>query len=99
MRRYQAVFATLFPANQYYENSEAYCASNNSPLLEPVMPLTYVWKTLKDNIKVMEPTGGTNQSIGLAWAWQSLLQTGPIPAPPEDPNFTYNRVIILLSAV
>jgi hypothetical protein len=45
----------------------------------------------------MQPTGGTDQSVGLAWAWQSLLQTGPIPAPAEDPNTTYNRVIILLS--
>lgn len=99
---------TKFPANQHYNRLgtagygttstyEAYCASNNSPLLLPVMPLTYVWKTLKDNIKVMAPTGNTNQSIGLAWAWQSLLQTGPIPAPAEDSNYTYNRVIILLS--
>jgi Flp pilus assembly protein TadG len=89
--------ASLFPANQYYENSEAYCASNNSPLLEPVMPMTSAWGTLKDNIKVMQPTGGTNQAVGLAWAWQSLLKTGPIPAPAEDPNYAYNRVIILLS--
>jgi Flp pilus assembly protein TadG len=91
------ITATLFPANQYYSGTEAYCAPNNSPLLEPVMPLTSVWKTLKDNIKVMQPTGSTNQAIGLAWAWQSLLQTGPIPAPAEDSNYTYNRVIILLS--
>ncbi len=93
----QNLVATLFPANQYYENSEAYCASNNSPLLEQVMPMTSAWDTLKDSIKVMQPTGGTNQAVGLAWAWQSLLQTGPIPAPAEDPNYTYNRVIILLS--
>jgi Flp pilus assembly protein TadG len=91
------IAATLFPANQYYENSEAYCKTNNSPLLEPIMPMTYNWSTLKTNIAAMEPTGGTNQAIGLAWAWQTLLQTGPLPAPAEDANFTYNRVIILLS--
>jgi Flp pilus assembly protein TadG len=89
--------ATLFPANQYYSNSEAYCAHNNSPPLLPVMPLTSTWSTLKTNINAMQPTGSTNQAVGLAWAWQSLLQTGPIPAPAEDSNFTYNRVIILLS--
>jgi hypothetical protein len=89
--------ATRFPANQYFSNGEAYCATNNSPPLEPVMPLTSVWKTLKDNINAMQPTGSTNQAIGLAWAWQSLLQTGPIPAPAEDSNYTYNRLIILLS--
>jgi hypothetical protein len=47
----------------------------------------------------MQPTGGTNQAIGMAWAWESLLTTAPTPfnAPDEDPNYTYNRVIILLS--
>jgi Flp pilus assembly protein TadG len=91
------ITATLFPANQYYENSEAYCQSNNSPALEPIMPMSYDWSTMKTNINAMQPTGGTDQSVGLAWAWQSLLQTGPIPAPAEDSNTTYNRVIILLS--
>ncbi len=89
--------ATLFPANQYYENSVAYCDSNSNPTLEPVIPMSFAWQTLKDAVNAMQPTGGTNQSVGLAWAWQSLLQTGPIPAPAEDPNTTYNRVIILLS--
>ena len=59
--------------------------------------MSYNWATLKTNVNAMQPTGGTDQSVGLAWAWQSLLQTGPIPAPAEDPNTTYNRVIILLS--
>jgi Flp pilus assembly protein TadG len=91
------ITASLFPANQYYENSEAYCKPNNSPPLEPIMPMTYSWSTLKTNINAMQPTGGTNQAVGLAWAWQTLLQTGPVPAPAEDSNSTYNRVIILLS--
>jgi len=89
--------ATLFPANQYYENSTAYCSSSSNPTLEQVMPMSYNWTTLKTNVNAMQPTGGTDQSVGLAWGWQSLLQTGPIPAPVEDPNTTYNRVIILLS--
>jgi Mg-chelatase subunit ChlD len=89
--------ATLFPANQYYENNKAYCSSSSSPDLEQVMPMTYNWSTLKTAVNAMQPTGGTDQSVGLAWAWQSLLQTGPIPAPAEDPNTTYNRVIIILS--
>jgi Flp pilus assembly protein TadG len=92
-----STIATLFPANQYYENSTAYCSSSSNPTLEQVMPLTYTWSTLKTNVTAMQPTGGTDQSVGLAWGWQSLLQTGPIPAPAEDPNTTYNRIIILLS--
>ena len=91
------IAATLFPANQYYENGTAYCNPNSSTQLEPIMPMTYNWSTLKTNIGAMQPTGGTDQAIGLAWAWQTLLQTGPVPAPAEDPNSTYNRVIILLS--
>jgi Flp pilus assembly protein TadG len=89
--------ATLFPANEYYENSIAYCNSSSNPTLEPIIPLTYTWATLKTAVNAMQPTGGTNQSVGLAWAWQSLLTTGPIPAPAEDPSITYNRVIIILS--
>ncbi len=88
---------TLFPANQYYENSTAYCNPSASTTLEQMMPLTYDWTTLKNNVNAMQPTGGTDQSVGLAWGWQSLLTTGPIPAPAKDSNTTYNRVIILLS--
>ncbi len=61
------------------------------------MPLSYNWTSLKATITAMQPTGGTNQAIGLAWAWESLLQSAPMNAPAEDSNYTYNRAIILLS--
>lgn len=89
--------ATLFPAEQYYENSQSYCTTNNSPQLQPIIPLSYDWTSLKSSISTMQPTGGTNQPIGLAWGWQSLMQTAPFNAPAENANYTYNRVIILLS--
>jgi len=89
--------ATLFPADQLYENSEPYCATNNSPPLQPIMPMTSDFATMKTNIAAMQPTGGTNQSVGLAWGWMSLLQTAPLNAPAEDSNYVYNRIIILLS--
>ncbi|PAY05029.1 hypothetical protein CK489_30990 [Bradyrhizobium sp. UFLA03-84] len=88
---------TLFPANEYYENSSYYCSSSASPQLEPLIPLSYDWTALKNAVNAMQPTGGTDQSVGLAWAWQSLLANGPLNAPAEDSNTTYNRVIILLS--
>ncbi|MBR0831175.1 hypothetical protein JQ596_37275 [Bradyrhizobium manausense] len=88
---------TLFPANEYYENSTAYCSSSVSSQLKPIIPLSYSWTTLKDAVNAMQPTGGTNQAVGLAWAWQSLLVGGPLNTPAEDANTTYNRVIILLS--
>ncbi len=89
--------ATLYPAEQYYENSKSYCASGNDPLLQPITPLSYSWTSLKTAIDAMDPTGGTNQSIGLAWAWQTLSQTAPFSAPAEDPNYTYKKAIVLLS--
>jgi Flp pilus assembly protein TadG len=88
---------TLFPANEYYENSTAYCSSSASTQLEPVIPLSYNWSALKTAVNAMQPTGGTNQEVGLAWGWQTLLQNSPVPAPAEDANTTYNRVIIILS--
>jgi Flp pilus assembly protein TadG len=88
---------TLFPANQHYENSEAYCKTNNSPPLQPIVPLSYDWTALKNSIAGMQPTGGTNQAIGLAWAWQSLQTTDPLNAPALATNYSYNQAIILLS--
>ena len=43
---------------------------------QQIVPLSYNWTALKATIAAMQPTGGTDQAIGLAWAWQSLLQTG-----------------------
>ena len=92
---------TLFPANQWYAASgntrKAYCDSSTSPTLEPVMPLSSNWTSLKTAVNAMQPTGSTNQAVGLAWAWQTLLPGSPVPAPAEAANTTYNRVIIILS--
>jgi Flp pilus assembly protein TadG len=92
-----SITATFFPAEEYYENGEYYCKPGNTPPLQQIAPLTYDWPSLKTIVNAMQPTGGTNQPIGLAWAWQSLTQTGPMNAPGEDSNSQYNRVIIILS--
>lgn len=89
--------ATLFPADEYYENSQSYCKPGNSPQLQQLMPLSYNWSSIKTMINAMQPTGGTNQPIGMAWAWQSLQQTAPLNAPAEDPAYTYKKAIILLT--
>ncbi|KJC58921.1 hypothetical protein UP10_21030 [Bradyrhizobium sp. LTSPM299] len=88
---------TQFPANEYYENNSSYCSSSASTPLEPIIPLSYNWSALKTAVNAMQPTGGTDQAVGLAWGWQSLLPNGPLNTPAEDSNTTYNRVIILLS--
>ncbi|MGJ5179527.1 pilus assembly protein TadG-related protein [Bradyrhizobium oligotrophicum] len=88
---------TLFPANQHMENNVQYCSSSASTKLAQIVPLSYNWSSLKTAVNAMQPTGGTNQAIGLAWAVQSLIPNGVLGAPVEDASTTYNRVIILLS--
>ena len=89
--------ATLFPAEEYNENGETYCKPGNNPPLQQIAPLTYNWSSLKTMVAAMQPTGGTDQPIGLAWAWQSLQPTSPMNAPAEDTTYTYQHAIILLS--
>ncbi|TAK49193.1 MAG: TadE/TadG family protein [Xanthobacteraceae bacterium] len=70
---------------------------SSDPCPVSLMPLSYDWTGLKNKIDDMQPTGGTNQPIGLVWAWHSLLQTAPLNAPSEDANYAYKKVIIHLS--
>ncbi|SNS91433.1 Flp pilus assembly protein TadG [Tardiphaga sp. OK246] len=80
-----------YPANQYNAcpaailgMTTAYGASNV--------------KTLKDKIDALSPNGGTNQPIGMAWAWRTLqIGSDPFPAPVKDTNYKYTDAIILLS--
>ena len=94
--------ATRFPAEEYGLSFfgvtlESYCKTGNSPYLQPIMPLSYDWSAIKTLIGNMQPTGNTNQGIGMAWAWMSLTQSAPLNAPAKDPAYTYKDAIILLS--
>lgn len=84
--------STLFPAEQY-----SYCNSGNSAYIQPIMPLSYDWSTLKTLIGNLVPTGNTNQGIGLAWGWMTLSTGDPMNAPAKDTNYTYKDAIVLLS--
>jgi Flp pilus assembly protein TadG len=89
--------ATRFPAEEYVSGGEKYCKVANHPYLQPIMPLSYDWSAIKTKIGNMEPTGNTNQGIGMAWAWMTLTQSDPYNAPAKDPNYTYKDAIVLLS--
>lgn len=89
--------STRFPAEEYVSGGEQFCKTGNQPYLQPIMPLSYDWSALKTLIGNMQPTGNTNQGIGMAWAWMSLTQSDPLNAPAKDPNYTYKDAIILLS--
>jgi Flp pilus assembly protein TadG len=84
------VVAPTTSANYYPADQSSYCP-------QQIAPLSYNWTNLKSTITAMTPSGGTNQPVGLVWAWQTLQQNSPMNAPAEDPNYTYKKVIILLS--
>ena len=72
--------ATLFAAEQY-----AQCP-------QPVLPLTYDWTALKNLVDSLYPAGNTNQGIGIAHGWMSLVGGGPYPAPPaEEPELQVHQ--------
>jgi Flp pilus assembly protein TadG len=52
---------------------------------------------LVDKINAMTPLGGTNQSIGVFWAWMTHSLTTPFAAPPKDDNYSYIDTVILLT--
>ena len=79
-----AINATLFPADQ-----ASACPTT-------LLPLTSNWTTLNNKVDALTPTGNTNVTIGLAWAFHALTASGPfntasVPTPQLD------KVIILLT--
>ncbi len=80
------------PSTKFYAEQWKDC------LPATVTPMSYAWSDLKNQIDAMTPSGNTNQSIGLAWGWQSLSTTnGPIAAPQKQPAYVYQDYIVLLS--
>ncbi len=80
-----SIAASRFPAEQY------------SSCPKPIMGLSYDWTGMTSLVDSMTASGGTNQPIGLVWAWQTLAGGGPFTVPAKDSTYTYNEVIILLS--
>ena len=62
-----------------------------------LLPLTTDFAAAKTKVDSLTPNGGTNQPIGIAWGWQSLTQGAPLNAPAEDANYTYKKVLIVMS--
>jgi Flp pilus assembly protein TadG len=85
---------TMVVAEEY----GSYCKSGNDPYVGKIVPLSYDWSALKTAIGNLEPTGNTNQGIGLAWGWLTLGTGVPFNAPSKDTaNYTYVEAIVLLS--
>jgi Flp pilus assembly protein TadG len=75
--------STLFPAVY-----STWCPTS-------LMPLSHDWTALATKVDALVAVGSTNQTIGLAWAWQALSAGEPfnVTAPSADTT----QVIILLS--
>jgi len=95
------------PTGQNYDTSADAPGSNQSSQFaaeqygscpQAVLPLTNNWSSMTTLVNNMSPAGNTNQNIGLAHGWMSLVGGGPYPTPPPmDSNYTYQQVIILLT--
>jgi len=89
---------TMVVAEEYVSGSTYYCKTGSSTYVAPIVSLSYDWSSLKTAIGNLEPTGNTNQGIGLAWGWLTLGASDPFNAPAKDTaNYTYKEAIVLLS--
>ncbi len=75
--------ASKFPAEQY-----SYCP-------QAIMPLSYDWTALSNEIDSMAASGSTNQTIGLVWGWHALSPSDPLNA--GTPPANTSRYLIILS--
>jgi len=78
------------------DNTKFYAEQYNACPAQ-LLPLTTDFASAKSKIDSLASNGGTNQPIGIAWAWQSLTQGAPLNAPAEDPSVTTNKVLIVMS--
>ena len=95
-RRTRTTRRHAVPGRTVLRELHRYCNSSASTTLEQIMPLSYDWTALKNKINTMVPTGNTNQSVGLAWGWMTLLTTDPLQRLRPRTQHVYKRVIILL---
>jgi Flp pilus assembly protein TadG len=77
---------TQYPAEQY-----SMCPT------AAVMGLNYDWTSMTTLVNSMTANGNTNQAIGLELGWMSLVGGGPFTMPAEDPSYTYQHYIIILT--
>jgi Flp pilus assembly protein TadG len=74
-----------------------FAAEQFSSCAQEVMGLNDNWTAMTTLVDGMTPGGNTNQAIGLALGWMSLVGGGPFTVPPKDPTYEYADVIVLLT--
>jgi Flp pilus assembly protein TadG len=64
--------------------------------LAQAMPLSTDWTALNGKVDEMSPSGNTNVTIGLVWAWHALTANTPYPEG-SAPTPNLDKVIIILT--
>jgi Flp pilus assembly protein TadG len=64
--------------------------------LAVAMPLTSDWVALNNKVDEMSPSGNTNVTIGLVWAWHALTTNAPY-SEAAAPAANLDKVIIILT--
>ncbi|AXK79744.1 VWA domain-containing protein [Pseudolabrys taiwanensis] len=77
--------------------SSLYAAEQYSSCPQASLPLSNNWTAMNTLVDNMVSSGNTNQAIGLQVGWLSLVGGGPFTVPAQDPNYTYQQIIILLT--
>jgi Flp pilus assembly protein TadG len=77
--------STLFPA------------VNSATCVQQAMSLSNNWAAMTPVVNAMQPMANTNQAIGLAHGWMSLMGGGPYTVPALNPLYTYKKAVILLT--
>ncbi|HEY0328331.1 MAG TPA: pilus assembly protein TadG-related protein [Rhodopseudomonas sp.] len=82
-KNYSACSSSILPMTAAYDANESDSSTNDA--------------TLKGKINNLAANGGTNQAIGMHWAWMALQQGNPLNTPAKDADYKYTDAIILLS--
>jgi hypothetical protein len=85
---------TMTPATLFWAEQHADCPASLLQLKDVFVSSEL--NELNAKVDALFPDGNTNQGIGLAWAWQTLSD-GPFSYPPHDPDFTYEKYVVLMS--
>lgn len=85
---------TMTPGTLFWAEQHGDCPASLLELRDVTVKTQF--DELNAKIDSLFPDGNTNQGIGLAWAWQTLSD-GPFSYPAHDPNFVYEKFVVLMS--
>jgi uncharacterized protein YegL len=85
---------TMTPGTLFWAEQYSSCPASLLPLSDVFVSTDLA--ALNAKVDALYPAGNTNQGIGMAWAWQTL-SNGPFSYPSHEPDFVYERHVVLMS--